>query len=95
MKKMDVTKVAKVARIFLTEEETVRFQANLDVMLPWFDKMLQIDVQAGIKPVYSTTAYLAERNYFNDEVEKLITIEEVLFNAPEKQENLIIVPKVI
>jgi aspartyl/glutamyl-tRNA(Asn/Gln) amidotransferase C subunit len=88
-------KIAKTARIFLTDEEVAKYQGNLEVVIPWFREMLETDIPNNIKPIYSLTTEEDGENYFEDEPKKTDTLNEVLFNVPEKKENLILVPKVI
>jgi aspartyl/glutamyl-tRNA(Asn/Gln) amidotransferase C subunit len=95
MREVEISKVARVARIFLTESEALKYQSNLDTIIPWFRDMLSIEIPPNTIPVYSITANTEGENFFEDEPKKLDTMEEVLFNVPNKKENLILVPKVI
>jgi aspartyl/glutamyl-tRNA(Asn/Gln) amidotransferase C subunit len=92
---IEARKVAKIARIFLTEEEIAKYQENLSIVISWFHEMLEVKISDNIKPIYSLTAQEEGENYFEDEQLKMESLNDVLFNVPEKKENLILVPKVI
>ncbi len=94
-KKPKIEEISQITRISISKEEEAEYQQNLDNIIPWFAEMLTLDIKDGIEEVYSTTTQTEGQNGFNDEVNKLGTIDEVLFNVPNKKDNLIIVPKVI
>lgn len=89
---MDVRYVAQLARLNLSAEETARFQAQLEQVLSYVQQLTQLNVD-GIEP----TAHAApQTNVFRpDEVVPSLKPEEALQNAPLKQNNLFIVPKVV
>ena len=89
---VNITTVAKSARIFLNPEEKVLYQENIDRMLSWFNDIYITDSENF---VYSVVSETLERNYFSDEIDKKESIPEVLSNAPKSKENFILVPKVI
>ena len=91
----NIKKVAKIARISITEDEAKKYQSNLDSIIPWFHDMLSTEVPDFINPVYSLIVNAEGSNYFNDEIKREDAPEEVLFNVPSKKQNLIVVPKVI
>lgn len=93
--KLKIQDVRRVARIYLTQEQEERCQKMLDSILPWFKEMLSIELPEGITPIYSLTAECEGFNCFEGEPEMGGSVADVLFNAPEKKENLILVPKVI
>ena len=92
---VEARKVAKIARIFLTEDEVAKYQGNLSVVIPWFREMLEVKISEDVKPIYSLITEEDGDNYFEDEPLKTESLNDVLFNVPEKKENLILVPKVI
>ena len=95
LKTPNIKEISHITRIALSKEEAVEYQENLNNIIPWFAEMLTLDIKDGVEEVYSTTTQAEGHNYFNDEVNKLGTIDEVLFNIPNKKDDLIIVPKVI
>jgi aspartyl/glutamyl-tRNA(Asn/Gln) amidotransferase C subunit len=89
---VNITPVAKSARIFISPEEKVLYQENIDRMLSWFNDIYITNSECF---VYSVVSETLERNYFSDEIDKKESISEVLSNAPKSKENFILVPKVI
>jgi len=89
---LDVTYVARLARINLTEEEANAFQKQLDDVLKYVEKLRQADVSR----VEATAHALPIFNVFReDEPRDWFTAEQALSNAPRKANDLFIVPKVV
>jgi aspartyl-tRNA(Asn)/glutamyl-tRNA(Gln) amidotransferase subunit C len=89
---LDVTYVARLARINLTEEEANAFQKQLDDVLKYVEKLRQADVThveaaAHALPIFNVFREDASRDWF--------TAEQALSNAPRKANDLFIVPKVV
>jgi aspartyl-tRNA(Asn)/glutamyl-tRNA(Gln) amidotransferase subunit C len=89
---LDVTYVARLARINLTEEEANAFQKQLDDVLKYVEKLRQADVThveaaAHALPIFNVFREDASRDWF--------TAEQALGNAPRKANDLFIVPKVV
>ena len=95
MDNINIKKIAKVAKISITEDEALKYQSNLNNMIPWFHEMLATEIPDFIKPMYSLTVNAEGINSFNDEVKRTDKQEDILSNVPSKMQNLIIVPKVI
>ncbi len=92
---MNVHEVALSARIKLNEEEALIYQKNLNLLIPWFNKMLELEAlkNCDLKPIYNLRN--GKMIMSKDEVSKNATVETVLSNVPNKKGNLILVPKVI
>ena len=89
---LDVTYVAKLARLRLSEEEARLFQEQLAQVLTYADKLTEVDVSeveaaAHAVPVFDVLREDEARSWFN--------AEEALGNAPRQANNLFIVPKVV
>ena len=89
---LDVAYVARLARIYLTEEEEKIFQKQLDDVLKYVEKLRQldvtgVDVAAHALPVFNVFRDDAPRDWF--------TAEKALRNAPRQQNGLFVVPKVV
>ena len=89
---LDVVYVARLARINLTEEEEKIFQKQLDDVLKYVERLLQLDVTgvdaaAHALPVFNVFRDDGPRDWF--------TAEEALSNAPRQQNGLFVVPKVV
>jgi len=90
--KDDVTKVAELARLEVTEEETAIFTEQLGNILEYIDKLNELDTD-NVEPtshVLDISTPLRE-----DKVVKWLSIEEVLQNAPESEDDFFVVPQVI
>lgn len=89
---IDVTYVAQLARLKLSEEETRRFQGQLDQVVGYVEQLRKLDV-SGIEP----TAHAVDRaNVMRDDSTAVsLTPEEATANAPQRANDLFIVPKVI
>jgi aspartyl-tRNA(Asn)/glutamyl-tRNA(Gln) amidotransferase subunit C len=89
---LDVTYVARLARINLTEEEANAFQKQLGDVLKYVEKLGEPDVSdveaaAHALPIFNVFREDAPRDWF--------TAEQALSNAPRKANSLFIVPKVV
>ena len=86
-------RIADLAKIELNEKEIEEYSKDLSNILSWMDELKKVDVK-GIEPVTSVNdnkLFEREDLEFEDKVEK----EEILSNAPDKNEDYFIVPKVI
>lgn len=87
-----IAKVAKLAKIGLTPTETEMFQKDLTRMLEFVSALSSIPTE-GIEPLVNP-AFL--RNALrSDEVVADGTVEEILSNAPLKDQNMFLVPKIV
>jgi aspartyl-tRNA(Asn)/glutamyl-tRNA(Gln) amidotransferase subunit C len=87
----DVRKVAKLARLELTDEQVRRFAHQLGAVLQYVDRLSELDV-AGIEPM----AHAVElRSVFReDAVRDGLATEAALANAPSAQPPFFRVPRV-
>lgn len=94
---MKVTKeviihIAELAHLKLREDEIEKFEKELNQILEYVDKLNEIDTSN----VEALSHPLPTLNIFReDKVEKSISREEALKNAPESTEEFFRVPKVI
>ncbi|HTD99542.1 MAG TPA: Asp-tRNA(Asn)/Glu-tRNA(Gln) amidotransferase subunit GatC [Mucilaginibacter sp.] len=90
--KETVEKVAHLARLELSEDETEKMIADMNKILGFMDKLNEIDT-SGVEPlVYMTDEINVLRE---DVVKQEITHEEALQNAPKHDDNYFLVAKVI
>ena len=88
----DVRYTAQLARLLLSEDEIVKFQAQLSQILTYVEKLEQVDV-TGIEPTAHANAVF---NVFREDAPRdWFTAEDALANAPRSANQLFIVPKVI
>ena len=89
---IDVAYVAKLARLSLTEEETLLFESQLQQVLAYADKLSEIDV-SGVD--VAAHAVPLSNVFREDEPREWFTADEALQNAPRQANGLFIVPKVV
>ena len=88
----DVSYVAHLARMHLTEAEKAKISAQLKDILTYVAKLNELDV-SQVEPTAHATPL---SNVFRqDEVKPSIDRDKVLQNAPEQARDLFIVPKII
>ena len=87
-----VTKIAKLARIKLSDSETQKFTESLNGTLDWFECLQEVDTE-GVKPMTSVVhANLPKREDVVTDGGKAV---EVTKNAPKSEFECFVVPKVI
>ena len=87
-----VRKVAKLARLDLTEAEVEEFTGQLGAVLEYVEKMNELDT-TGVEPLAHC---LPLTNVFRaDEVRESLGTEKTLANAPQRDESFFIVPKIL
>ena len=88
----DVEKLAHLSRLELTEEELVAMESDMNKMLQFVEKINELDLE-GVEPL----AYMSDEVNIlrDDEVKQVISHEEALKNAPDKDTDYFRVPKVI
>lgn len=90
--KKDVEHVALLARLHLSEAEKEMYAAQLDQILEHAGKIAQLDT-SEIEP---TSHAIPVRNVYRaDQLKDCLSKEEVLANAPEKEEGAFKVPKIV
>ena len=90
--KMDIEKVARLARLHLSEEEKVTFQNQLDQILTHMEQLNRLDT-ANVEP---TSHAIPVHNVFReDEVNASCPKKEVLGIAPAQEEGHFKVPRII
>jgi aspartyl-tRNA(Asn)/glutamyl-tRNA(Gln) amidotransferase subunit C len=87
-----VRKVAKLARLELTEAEVDEFTGQLGAILEYVEKMNELDT-ADVEPLAHC---LPITNVFRvDEVRESLGTEKTLANAPQQDGAFFIVPKIL
>jgi len=84
--------VANLCRIKLTAKEEEKLSKQLKKILDFIDKLKEIDI-SSIEP---TSHILPLSNVFReDKLSESLPVKEVLKNAPQREEDFFVVPKVI
>ena len=90
--KMDIEKVARLARLELSEEERVTFGAQLEQILSYMEQLNQLDT-TGVEP---TSHAIPIHNVFReDQNNASFPQEEVLTIAPDEEDGHFKVPRII
>ena len=80
----DVRHIARLARVGLSDDEVLRFQSQLSQILDYFARLQEVDTE-NVPPTAQT---LAMHNVMReDEPQPSIDKEEVLANAPQREDD--------
>jgi aspartyl-tRNA(Asn)/glutamyl-tRNA(Gln) amidotransferase subunit C len=79
-----------LARIALTPEERLRCQKDLTEIIGYYDTLNTLDTQGVAALPY---AFPAANIYHADAVQSSLPPEEILANAPQKQDDCFLVPR--
>lgn len=90
--KEQVEKVAKLARLHVSESEKDAFAKQLSQILTHVEKLKQYDT----KDVEPTSTVLGQVNVFREDIVRpSLPVEKALANAPEREGDGFSVPKII
>jgi len=90
--KMDIEKVARLARLELSEEEKATFGSQLEQILTYMEQLNKLDT-SGVEP---TSHAIPVYNVFReDELKPSLPQEEVLTIAPDEEDGHFRVPRII
>jgi aspartyl-tRNA(Asn)/glutamyl-tRNA(Gln) amidotransferase subunit C len=88
----DVEHVAYLARLGLTAEELSRLEGQLNHILDQYTKLAELDTDT-IPPTAQT---IELENILREDVARpSMRVEDVLANAPERDEDLFVVPAIL
>lgn len=84
--------VASLARLNLGEKELEELRIDMENIISYVDKLNELDV-SGIEP---TSHIIPVKNVFRKDIKKeSYDREEILKNAPEKENGCFLVPKIV
>ncbi|MGZ3605647.1 MAG: Asp-tRNA(Asn)/Glu-tRNA(Gln) amidotransferase subunit GatC [Thermodesulfobacteriota bacterium] len=90
--KMDIEKVARLARLELSEEDRETFGNQMEQILTYMEQLNRLDT-TGVEPAsHAVPIYNVFRE---DEVKPSIPQEEVLAIAPDEEDGHFKVPRII
>lgn len=90
--KMDIEKVARLARIELSEEEKKTFGDQLEQVLTYMEQLNRLDT-TGVEP--TSHAIPMDNVFREDEVKPSFPREEVLNISPDQEDDHFKVPRII
>lgn len=88
----EVRKMAKLARLALTDQETALHQAQLDRILDYMAELSEVDAEAAAPGASGAAGAASLRE---DEPKPFPDAERLLANAPQRVDSYFKVPKVI
>ncbi len=89
---LDVTKVARLARLQLSKGEEILFQEQMNAIVIYFDELKTVDTE-GVEPLVTPSPI--ESSLRPDEISVWEDSEKALDNAPERSGHLFKVPPVV
>ena len=87
-----VKRVARLARIAVTEEETERLRGDLNAILGFVEQLNEVDV-TGVEPM--TSVRPMEMKKRDDVVTDGGYPDKIVANAPASTDDFFVVPKVV
>ena len=87
-----VKRVARLARIAVSEEDAARMAGELNTILGFVEQLNEVDV-AGVEPMTSVIPMAMKKR--QDAVTDGNKAADIVANAPATDENFFLVPKVV
>ena len=87
-----VKRIARLARIRVTEEQVEGYQSELNAILGFVEQLNEIDV-SGVEPMTSVTPMALRMR--EDKITDGGYAERIVANAPLSEDNFFMVPKVV
>ena len=92
LSKEDVKKIAVLSKLEFNDVEIENFRSDLSEILNHMEELNELDT-SNVSPLYNVSDL--HDVVREDKVKERLSLEEVLKNSPDKDENFIIVPKII
>ncbi|MEQ8698018.1 MAG: Asp-tRNA(Asn)/Glu-tRNA(Gln) amidotransferase subunit GatC [Bauldia litoralis] len=87
-----VKRVARLARIAVSDEEAEALKGELNTILGFVEQLNEVDV-AGVEPMTSVVAVDMKKRA--DVVTEQDQAERIVANAPAREDHFFVVPKVV
>jgi aspartyl-tRNA(Asn)/glutamyl-tRNA(Gln) amidotransferase subunit C len=87
-----VRRIAHLARIAVAEEEVEHLRGEINAILAFVEQLSEVDVE-GVEPMTSVTPMQMKRR--RDLVTEGGDPDAILRNAPAREDNYFVVPKVV
>jgi aspartyl-tRNA(Asn)/glutamyl-tRNA(Gln) amidotransferase subunit C len=87
-----VRRIARLARIAVSEAEVERLKGELSAILAWVEQLDEVDT-TGVEPM--TSVVHMKMKMRDDEVTDGFYAERVTANAPGHEDSFFVVPKVV
>ncbi len=89
----DVKKLARLARIAITDEEATKFQSELDAILAYVKQLEDVDT-TGVEPTSQVTG-LVNVTRADEEIDYGVDRDGLLKNAPDSKDGYVKVRRVL
>ncbi|MEA2839628.1 MAG: aspartyl-tRNA(Asn)/glutamyl-tRNA(Gln) amidotransferase subunit [Methylobacteriaceae bacterium] len=87
-----VRRIAHLSRISVQDEEVAHLQSELNAILAFVEQLRGVDVE-NIEPMTSVTPMQLKKRA--DEVTDGFIADEIIANAPRREDHFFVVPKVV
>ena len=87
-----INKIAKLARIKLSDEEAKDLLKDMNSILDWVEQLKEVNTDS-IEPLANISSSILPQRI--DEANDVNTSDEILKNSPDKLEGYFAVPKVV
>ena len=87
-----INKIAKLARIRLSEEEAKDLLKDMNSILDWVEQLNEVNTDS-VKPLANISSSILPQR--KDEANDINSSDEILKNSPDKLEGYFAVPKVV
>lgn len=87
-----VKRVARLARIAITDPHAEKMKTELNSILGWVEQLGEVDID-GVEPMTSVVDVAMKKR--TDTVNDGAKAEDIVSNAPAKDDNFFLVPKVV
>jgi len=87
-----VKRVAKLARIAVSDDQAEKMQGELNVILGFVEQLNEVDI-TGVEPMTSVVDVKAKQRV--DKVTDGNKVDDIIANAPASEDHFFMVPKVI
>lgn len=87
-----VRRIARLARIKITDEEAKGLEKELSGILDWVEQLAQVDT-AAVEPM--TRVVAQDLKMREDVVTDGAKVDDIVANAPTSEDHFFVVPKVV
>jgi aspartyl-tRNA(Asn)/glutamyl-tRNA(Gln) amidotransferase subunit C len=87
-----VRRIAHLSRIAVQDEEVAHLQSELNAILAFVEQLRGVDVE-NVEPMTSVTPMQLKKRA--DEVTDGFIVDEIIANAPRREDHFFVVPKVV
>jgi aspartyl-tRNA(Asn)/glutamyl-tRNA(Gln) amidotransferase subunit C len=88
----EVKKMARLARIGITEEEAAQFSVHLANLMNWVEQLNELDLSQVEWSVHPT----GQEQFLREDVVRMDnTVGDIMANGPDTKFNMFSVPKVV